>query len=77
VSLPGNAGRTGTSQRLSSKRHGSKAAKNFSIRTAKRTSNLSVSRMRNCITDFGGYDVEGRLVACGVSGGEAVLCRDS
>jgi hypothetical protein len=48
--LPRNAGRTGTSQRPNSKRRGSKAARNSSIRTAKRTSKLSVNRIR--IWDF-------------------------
>src|ERR1700730_3200931 len=49
VPLPRNAGRTGTSQRPNSKRRGSKAARNSSIRTAKRTSKLSVNRSRGGI----------------------------
>ena len=44
-----NAGRTGTSQRPNSKRRGSKAARNSSIRTARRTSKLSVKRLRSGI----------------------------
>jgi peroxiredoxin len=49
VPLPRNAGRTGTSQRPNSKRRGSKAARNSSLRTAKRTSKLSVNRIRSGI----------------------------
>ncbi len=41
-----NAGRTGTSQPQNSKRRGSKAARNSSIRMAKRTPKLSVNRIR-------------------------------
>jgi putative transposase len=51
--LPKNAGRTGTSQRPNSKRRGSKAARNSSIRTAKRTSKLSVNRIRSGIAISG------------------------
>jgi len=47
--LPRNAARTGTSQRPHSKQRGSKAARNSSIRTAKRTSKLSVNRIRSGI----------------------------
>ena len=43
--LARNAGRTGTSQRPNSKRRGSKAARNSSIRTARRTSKLSMNRI--------------------------------
>ena len=47
--LPKDAGRTGTSPGPSSKRRGSKAARNSSIRTARRTSKLSVkSNSRSC-----------------------------
>lgn len=46
VPLSGNAGRTGTSQRPSSKKHGSRAAKNASIPTAKRTCKPSLNRIR-------------------------------
>src|SRR5215470_15464711 len=41
--------RTGTSPRPNSKRRGSKAARNSSIRTARRTSKLSVNRIRSVI----------------------------
>ena len=47
---PRNAGRIGTLQRPNSKRPGSKAARNSSIRTAKRMSKLSVSRIRGGVT---------------------------
>ena len=49
VPLPKNAGRTGTSQRPNSKRRGSKAARNSSIRTAKRTFKLLVNRISSGI----------------------------
>jgi enamine deaminase RidA (YjgF/YER057c/UK114 family) len=49
VPLPRNVGRTGTSQRPNLKQSGSKAARNSSIRTAKCTSKLSVSRIRRVI----------------------------
>src|SRR6202047_1074305 len=49
VPLPRNAGRTGTSQRPNSQQRGSKAARNSSIRTAKRPSKLSVNRLRRRI----------------------------
>src|SRR5216683_97082 len=49
VPLPNNAGRTGTSQRPNSKRRGTKAARNSSIRTARGTSKLSVNRIRSGI----------------------------
>jgi peroxiredoxin len=44
--LPGNAGRTGTSQRPNSKPRGSRAARNCFTRMAKPTSKRSVSRIR-------------------------------
>src|SRR5216684_1659020 len=44
-----NAGRTGTSRRPNSKRRGSRAARNSSIRTARRTSKPSVNRIRSGI----------------------------
>jgi peroxiredoxin len=44
VPLPRNADETGTSRRPNSERRGSKAARNSSIRTAKRMSKLSVNR---------------------------------
>jgi hypothetical protein len=45
VPLPSNAGRTGTSPRPNSRRRGSKAARNSFIRTAKRSSKLSVTKL--------------------------------
>src|ERR1700723_2415174 len=48
-----NAGRTGTSQRPNSKRRGRKAARSSSIRTAKRTSKLSMNRIRSGIAVTG------------------------
>src|SRR4029077_10839336 len=47
VLLLKNADRTGISRRSNSKRHGSRAARNSFIRTAKRTSKLSASRIKN------------------------------
>src|SRR4029077_13880557 len=47
VLLPENADRTGISQSSNSKRRGTRAARNSFIRTAKRTSKLSASRIRN------------------------------
>jgi hypothetical protein len=49
VPLPGNAGRTGTSQSPNSKRRGSKAVRNFSTLTAKRMPKLSVNRIRGLL----------------------------
>ena len=49
VLLAKNVGRTGTSPRPNSKPHGSKAARNSSIRTANRTSKLLVNRIRSGI----------------------------
>ena len=46
------AGRTGTSQRPNSRRRGNKAARNSSIRTAKRISNLSANRIRSGVITF-------------------------
>ena len=45
-------GRTGTSQRLNSKRRGNKAVRNSSIRTARPTSRLSVNRIRSGTVDI-------------------------
>jgi hypothetical protein len=44
-----NAGRTGTSQHPNSKRRGSKAARNSSIRMTKRTPKLAVNRINSGI----------------------------
>jgi hypothetical protein len=47
VLLARNAGRTGTSQRSNLKLRGSRAARSFSIRTAKPMSKLSANRIRS------------------------------
>ena len=51
VPLPTNAGRIGTSQRRHSKRHGSKVARNSSIRMARHFSKLFVNKIEEVPTE--------------------------
>ena len=67
VPSPKDAARTGISQRPNSRRRGNKAARNFSIRMARRTSKLSVSRIRRGIASDR-LVIESSIVRCALSG---------